>query len=510
MNVTRLYHFDETFERDAVWLMLTDPAFMRKVGQHVDPAKLRDPLHKYLATFAGTVYKAAGTVSASAVMQHVASLVESGKLRLLTLDTGNPADIGQDSYRAWVDEQSARPAPAADAIEIVLRDKVASMLWHEAKLEIFGKEISQSKSARAKMDLAEKLASGKLGDTAHAFYTPSLELADADPVSWIWRGRLARGELHLVAGSGGVGKSTAIRDIAARLMMGDAMPCEDDKVESAPVILMCPEDDDRLVMSGLVDAGLTSTERLTMRAGTMQLPADIPELEARIRATGAALVIIERHHVRGNADKADDVRAALDPLAECARSTGAAIVVVRHRNKREGSARVSLTGSHAWNDTARHVLFVAKDSNDPGLRILTVGKSNLPGGNAPAIGIRQIPDMSADGSARARYRLEWEPCEDVSADDLFAAESDKSRGKAPRAATRDAFEAAVDTVLRTGEKTKAEIAAALPPDLANPYKLDRLLPKIASRSYRERVCYWRRSDLPRGMTIADDAGQLAA
>lgn len=499
---------------DLVWTMLTNPRFMADIGHMVDPELLpagADTL-KIAARSALAVYRESQSVSHASTLQHATNLCESGKL---TYES-------RDGVAAWIEARKLAGPVDVAALSAVIAPLLADKLAHAAlmsTLDRVGKKQSTA-DARAMLERVDALREGKSARAGLAFRPLTLAEAEHDPISWIWRGRIARGQVHLLQGAGGVGKSSALRDIMARLASARALPGEEtqaeDSGEAEPArepmtcLLIGAEDHSTVVAARLRDAGLDADTlaRVHVADATLSLPADLATLEKAITDTGAGLVVIERLHIRGSQDKAEDVRGAIDPLAELARRTGAAIVIIRHLNKKAANARLSGAGSHAWRDTARLVMVLAPSPDDPDSRVLAVEKTNL-GSKPAAIAVREVADFTG---ARAAQRLQWHKlAEDITADDLVLAEHAKAQaaisGKRSRAETRDAFETAVRAFLSTGPKGKEEIAAMLAPlGLGNAYKLDRLLPTIASKGRaKDGRWIWTLSDAPIGMDVDNAA-----
>src|SRR4051794_32180260 len=65
---------------------------------------------------------------------------------------------------------------------------------------------------------------------------------EAKDVEWLWKGFLPRGKLSLLDGDPGLGKSTVLLDIAARVSAHGVMP-DQTQVETGNVMLMSAEDD---------------------------------------------------------------------------------------------------------------------------------------------------------------------------------------------------------------------------------------------------------------------------
>src|SRR5436853_811651 len=73
-----------------------------------------------------------------------------------------------------------------------------------------------------------------------------LRLAEVAPrtVRWLWPGRVPLGKLTVLDGDPGVGKSTVVLDLAARVSRGAALPdhSHGDLRGHAGVVLLCDED----------------------------------------------------------------------------------------------------------------------------------------------------------------------------------------------------------------------------------------------------------------------------
>src|SRR5262245_28156832 len=171
-----------------------------------------------------------------------------------------------------------------------------------------------------------------------------LRLSDCAPVkiTWLWEGRLAAGKLTLFDGDPHQGKSLLTLDLVARLTAGRALP--ENEVVSEPIsaVLVGTEDrpDDtvvpRLLAAG-ADLGRVTGFQGTARNGAPlppRFPDDLPELRETLQETGARLLVIDPLSavLKGSAN-GPEVRHVLEPLAEIAAETGAAVALVRHLNK---------------------------------------------------------------------------------------------------------------------------------------------------------------------------------
>src|SRR5215216_945193 len=218
---------------------------------------------------------------------------------------------------------------------------------------------------------------------------------DRELVTWLWRDRIPLGKVTVLDGDPGTGKSTLTLTIAAKVTTGSPFP-DGTRPERADVILLSAEDDigdtirPRLEAAGadlsrcwvLPDIHpVVPPEAKPEAPRPPELPADLDALEGMVKDKAAALVVIDplMAFLSGqiNAHVDQDVRKVLAPLGYMASRTGAAVVVVRHMNKGQGSALYRGSGSIGIVGAARAGLLVAPDPDDEGRRVLAVSKSNL-------------------------------------------------------------------------------------------------------------------------------------
>jgi hypothetical protein len=210
-----------------------------------------------------------------------------------------------------------------------------------------------------------------------------------EEVAWLWPGRLPLGGVTLLAGSPGLGKSLLSIQLAAQVSRGllDGEP-------GASLLLTAEDSHAHTVVPRLAAAG-ADLDRVYL--GTLedehgferqfQFPNDIGELEGQIRETEARLVVVDplMAHLPGSVNSWQDqgVRRALAPLRATAESTGAAILIIGHLNKGQGSDPLQrIGGSVGIPAAARSVLLLERNPADPqgetGLqRVVAQAKSNL-------------------------------------------------------------------------------------------------------------------------------------
>lgn len=284
------------------------------------------------------------------------------------------------------------------------------------------------------------------------------------PIEWLWPNYIPMGELTIIDGEPGVGKSTVCVAIAALLTQRHPMPGERKAhTKRTAVLYMGFEDSeektivprfiaaqaamDRVFFLNSVDILDDNGDPVLDRHGqkidaSFRIPRDIDALDDeldRIRnETGQEVGIIVIDGLfdvldgKKDSHKQQDMRDSLRPLARLAQRRGIAVLLIRHFSKSPGTKATGAGGgSIAFTAIARSVLTLGRDEH--GHAHLAVAKSNLaslPPKEIPSFGYQILPTDGIDAG-----HLEWSSDSGITADEIVGGRAqEKPLDKADRIA----------------------------------------------------------------------------
>ncbi|MGO8870932.1 MAG: AAA family ATPase [Acidimicrobiales bacterium] len=253
------------------------------------------------------------------------------------------------------------------------------------------------------------------------------------PVHWLWKDRIPLGELTLLAGREGIGKSIIAYTLAAWITRGTMKGRYFGEPRS--VVVAATEDSwEHTIVPRLMAAGadLDRVFRIDVVtedgiAGLLTLPSDIADLHDAVRRSDAALVLLDplisRLSAHLDSHKDAEVRVALEPLTAFAKRAGVSVLGIIHVNKSNSSDALNvIMGSRAFGAVARAVLMAVKNPED-GTYLFGLAKNNLGSKDQPAFQYRIIGEKVADTDEGPVHtgKIDWLGKSDRSVDEVMIA-----------------------------------------------------------------------------------------
>ncbi len=216
---------------------------------------------------------------------------------------------------------------------------------------------------------------------------------------WLWQGRIPIGELTIIAGPGGVGKSTAAYAIAAACSTGGKLPGNSGTPEhelcQGPVLLLSAEDVPEYEIGQRLKQTDAEMKNVHVLTGWREFGEDdndirdiglddIAPLEIALKRIRPKLVVLDpiQSFVGAKIDmnKSNEMRPLLRGLAQLAERYKCAFVAIAHPPKQAQTlAMYGIAGSHEFSSVARSVLVITNDPESPDYSIIAQAKANLAG-----------------------------------------------------------------------------------------------------------------------------------
>jgi putative DNA primase/helicase len=320
----------------------------------------------------------------------------------------------------------------------------------------------------SKLQLLEKRDSTKQSKREIPIYRNANEI-EIKSIDWLWKGRIARGKLTMIAGDPGLGKSQLTACIAANVTNGGLWPVDKTSVEQGEVIFLNAEDDagDTIIPRlKAAEANLSKVHILDAANGGNDAQGNIIPLHFNLAKNldqfenmltdlkNVSLIIIDpiTAYLGGtDSHKMADVRALLAPLAKLAEKYNIAIICVSHLNKDSGKqALLRVTGSLAFVAAARASYIVTKDKNNPNQRLFLPMKNNL--GNDQTGYAFSIESKFIDGNIETSHIIWASGTISITADEAL----DQSNKSEEYTAIEEA-EDFLSEILADGERSQQQI-----------------------------------------------------
>lgn len=236
---------------------------------------------------------------------------------------------------------------------------------------------------------------------------------ESETTAWLWKGYFPKGHVCILDGSPGLGKSSVLLDLAARVTRGSSMPFSSVQSEPSDVVVLSAEDAITTTIRPRLEAADADLGRIHILSGvkekdderSFEVVRDVERLEYLIAGVQATFVIIDPLVAfLGPSDfhRDQDVRRVLRALAGVAQRRSCCICVVRHLNKNENASLIFRGGgSIGVIGAVRLGMLMAAHPTDPESRVVAVYKSNI--GKIPESVKFKLVDDPEYGAAR----VEW-------------------------------------------------------------------------------------------------------
>ncbi len=273
----------------------------------------------------------------------------------------------------------------------------------------------------------------------------------ARPIDWLWQYRFAMGEMSLLAGDGGVGKSSVLLDIAARVSLGTAWPHGGGNAPVGDVLIVSAEDSREQVLQPrlrALGADLTRIHFVTAKL-TILKPGEEPRVNPQSLSDHdywrdvlaefpeCKLLIIDplpSYLGRGVSDsKNSELRAVLEPfIDDVIRPAGVAFIANTHLGKTTNASTPvnKILGSVAYVNLARCVHVVVREPERPDHRLFGLAKSNISPMGLESLGFEMRPFDMGEGIEGAVPAWDAGPSA-LDVVDVMGGGSAGSRGPAP-------------------------------------------------------------------------------
>jgi hypothetical protein len=232
---------------------------------------------------------------------------------------------------------------------------------------------------------------------------------ECEPIRWLWKYRLGRGEMALMAGDGGIGKSQVLLWIGATVTTGGNWIDGSGKAMKGDVVIVSAEDDpENTIKPRLIALGADLDRVTIVKARYVIRRPDRPPVvhlasfqdrpywaEVFHRRPGCVLFIadpIPSYLGRGvNDSKNIEIRNIIEPfLQEIIKPAGICMLGNTHLNKTVDAKTPMhrISGSIAYGALPRNVHFVVRDPDDPMRRLIKQAKCNNAPDDLPGLAFR--------------------------------------------------------------------------------------------------------------------------
>lgn len=264
----------------------------------------------------------------------------------------------------------------------------------------------------------------------HRLIFRSMDEVEEEDIDWVWYPYMALGELSILEGDPGLGKSYLMQIISRMLCDGKRLPVQDPDKSVKPVcgkVLYFDIENSAgsVTKKRLTANGLINQENFVQCEEPFSIDDEdaldeIYEYVERVRPTLIVFDTLNTYLGGVDAFKGHDVAVTFGRFRELAKRFNCAVVVLRHLTKStkeralyRGQGAIQLSG------LARIVMTVGVSPEDADTRVMAVTKINV--AKPPKALTFTIESLPHKGGDKDRSRFVWGDFVDLTADDIVAA-----------------------------------------------------------------------------------------
>lgn len=301
----------------------------------------------------------------------------------------------------------------------------------------------------------------KEDEEEYKFLGRSMEDVEEENMDWIWYPYLARGEVSILEGDPGLGKSYLAQMVCGHIVDGKRLP----SVKALKPV------QGRVAYFDIENSSGTVTKKRLIANGVKNLKGYFQEEEpfsiddedaivaiyAAIEKQKPAIVVFDTLNTYiGKADthKSSETQQAFKKFVEIARRHNCAVLVLRHLTKSTSEkALYRGQGSIAFTGLARVVMTVGMSPDDDDTRVMAVTKINVTRPpKALTFTIKALPDTLKDSD---RSAFAWGEFVQLSADDILVHVVDKEKGDKTEAVEKFLLDTLDDKPMETSALERA-------------------------------------------------------
>ena len=305
-------------------------------------------------------------------------------------------------------------------------DKV--MGEHFAKFKptaLTGKEKLQEQRAEKKNLKRDEIKEGR------RFLGINMDEVEEEELDWLWYPYLASGELTILEGDPGLGKSYMAQMIAGAIVDGRSLPCakpQGRKPVKGKVAYFDMENSAgtvtkrRLVDNEVKNLTWYYQEETPFSIDDEDALDEIYEALDELKPTLVVFDTLNTYIGKADTHKSAEVQQAFSHFRQIAKDFNCAVLVLRHLTKSKGGDKAIYRGqgSIAFTGLARVVMTVGQMPEDPDVRVMAVTKINVTKPpKALCFTIEELP--------KERSRFIWGEFVNLSSDDILSVSSSKMK-----------------------------------------------------------------------------------